>query len=59
MAIVVIANCPKCGDKRILTPQYGEIIAVYCLCQPQEHKDARYPTRMEILPVEDRERVAV
>ena len=34
-------------------------MAVYCLCQTEESRQLRYPTRMEILPAEAHEPVEV
>jgi hypothetical protein len=51
----VIVRCPKCETERIISPRYGEIIAVYCLCQTEESHRYRYPTRMDILPAEAHE----
>jgi hypothetical protein len=59
MQSAVIVRCPKCEAERILSPRYGEIVAVYCLCQTTDTRNTRIPTRMEVLPAGDREPVAV
>jgi uncharacterized Zn finger protein len=51
----VIVRCPNCGDVRTVTPRYGDVVAVYCLCRTMDSGDIKIPTRTEVLPAGDRE----